>query len=231
VKTFKKQNNPKKLMESEKESIILEHLKYVGKIAAEKAKQLPPGPVMNYDDLFTAGCLGLIDAADKYNPQKGMHFKGYADIRIKGEILSSLRELDHLSRQERQILTQYREIQRKNNGDGIEETCRIYGIQKSKLLKIIEKDESLSHPVELTPNSASREYDLDTALDIRRMIEKIQGFKFPDKRQIIILKLYYWDGLTMSEIGERLGCDESRVSQLHDKAISYLRKMMGVMQK
>jgi RNA polymerase sigma factor FliA len=198
-----------------------------------------------YEDLVHQGLLGLIDATDRYNPGHGAQFSTYASVRIRGKVLDYLRTSDWMSRSARQ---KSRLVQ-KTMGDlwtllqrepTEEEIASHLGMEKSQVQKsmldlnttfismdsVIDVDqdgdgdlhERLTDDKQPDPAGVLEETDLRNEL--------IKGIQNLSKREQTILSLYYHDELTFKEIGLVLDLTESRVCQLHARAIVNLKAMV-----
>lgn len=188
-------------------------------------------------DLTQAGVLGLLDAADKFDRAKGVRFATYAELRIRGAILDSLRGLDWVPRSLRR---QRRELQsassvleaRLGREPSDEELASAVEVSPAELRAMRERvrraeiasggAESFDRVVALTIDPSSP--DPQELLERReiegllaRAIEKLPA------RERLVVALYYHEELTMKEVGRVLGVNESRVSQIHSKAVAKLR--------
>ncbi len=219
----------------DRERLVQETLPLVARVAGAIGSRLPHS--VELADLTQAGVLGLLDAADKFDRAKGVRFATYAELRIRGAILDSLRGLDWVPRSLRR---QRRELQRASSG-------------LEARLGRKPSDEELASAMELSPSelSATRErvrraeiasggaesFDRVVALTIdpsspdpqelleRREIEQLlaRAIEKLPARERLVLALYYHEELTMKEVGRVLGVNESRVSQIHSKAVGKLR--------
>jgi RNA polymerase sigma factor for flagellar operon FliA len=229
---------------AERDRLLLEHLPTVRYVARRIHERLPQH--VELDDLVSAGIVGLIDAFQKFDHGKQVQFKSYAQFRIRGAILDSLRMLDWSPR----------ELRRK--GRAMEEAVRavtqrvgrvptepeIAAEMKLELdefqqlageLKGLEigslhlernedaGDEELSY-VPSSPQDDPLFCCLQGEMR-QRLIDAIE--ELPEKERMV-LTLYYYEELTMKEIGLTLGVVESRVSQIHTAAVARLRTVMGV---
>ena len=220
-----------------KKVIIEEYINLV-KIIAGKLYNYYASNI-EYDDLMSEGVIGLIDAIDKYDPTKNIKFETYASIRIRGSIIDQIRNLDWIPRSIRQkskILKDANEALESKLGReaSYQEIAKYLGKSEQEVLTLIDetsvynvlsieddfnesfkiqlKDESIeSSPEDLTVYN-------DTIKELQRTIGEL------NEREQLIINLYYYEGLTYKEIGEILNISESRVSQIHSKAISKMRK-------
>jgi RNA polymerase sigma factor for flagellar operon FliA len=196
-------------------------------------------------DLVSYGLLGLINALDRYDPSRNIKFETYAVSRIKGAIIDELRAMDWVPRSvrswarriERCVTLLENRLGRAPSDDEMAAELEISTDELHAVLNqishasIVALDEFWSvnsaEPDKLTlidtledvkaPNPVA-EFDLTTVKE--RLAEAIR--RLPERERIVI-GLYYYEGLTLKEIGEVLGVTESRVSQLHTKAILRLK--------
>ncbi len=194
---------------------------------------------IEYDDLMSYGVIGLIDAIDKYDRSKNIKFETYASIRIRGSIIDQIRTLDWIPRSIRQkskILKDANESLESTLGReaSYQEIAKYLGKSEQEVLTLIdetsvynvlsiEDDFKESFKIQLRDESIeSSPEDLavynDTIKELERTIGELK------EREQLIINLYYYEGLTYKEIGEILNISESRVSQIHSKAISKMRK-------
>jgi RNA polymerase sigma factor for flagellar operon FliA len=209
----------------EQEQVLLEHLPMVRFLARRIHERLPQH--VDIEDLVSAGVVGLMDAFSKFNPAKRVQFRSYAQFRIRGAILDSLRTLDWSPR----------ELRRKGRhapneaevaaeiGQELEEYQQLLGDLKGLEIGTlhIERNEG-SGEEELAYVPGRPEEDplfccLRKELE-ERLAESIQNL--PD-RERLVMSLYYYEEMTMREIGLALGVVESRVSQVHASAVAHLR--------
>jgi RNA polymerase sigma factor for flagellar operon FliA len=224
-----------------RDRVVLEHLPLVKAIAIRVHENLPVH--VDLDDLTHAGVLGLFDAVTKYDVAKNVAFHSYAKHRIKGAILDSLRQLDWASRDLRKRQKQVDSVahalaarfgRTPLNGEIAEEMglsperwhriqmeLRTVGTVSATTHADPDFDRAADFPAtaELQPDRMCGRRQLQVTL--ARAIEKL-----PKRYQKVVF-LYYTNEMTMKEIGELLGVNESRVSQIHKVA---LKKMATVLQ-
>jgi RNA polymerase sigma factor for flagellar operon FliA len=188
---------------------------------------------VDLDDLVHAGVLGLFDAVEKYNEAKGVSFQAYAKHRIKGSMLDSLRQLDWASRDLRKRQKQADEVTRDfstkyGRMPAQTEVAREMELSKVGLVQASgprdserERDIIAEFPAtpEFRPDRMCERRQLRTTLD--RAIAVL-----PERYRKVVV-LYYTNDLTMKEIGDVLGVNESRVSQIHKTA---LKKMAAALE-
>jgi RNA polymerase sigma factor for flagellar operon FliA len=231
---------------SVKEQIVLEHAPLIRYIVNRIAVRLPSH--IDLDDLHNTGVIGLMDAIEKYDPEKNCKFKTYAEFRIKGAILDQLRSLDWVPRSVRQkgrrLERAYGEIeQRLGRSASEEEVADSLGLQIDKFHELLNqvRGVSLVNLEELRGTGADGERTgsyADIVEDVhsenpfsalkqqetRRVIADTIGC-LPEKERLV-LTLYYYEDLNMKEIGAILGITESRVCQIHTKAVGRLRSKL-----
>jgi RNA polymerase sigma factor FliA len=221
--------------------IVLEHLPLVKAIAIRVHESLPVH--VDLDDLIHAGVLGLFDAVTKYNASKNVLFHSYAKHRIKGAILDSLRQLDWASRdlrkRQKQVDAMTQALSMKlgrtpaeaelaaEMGVGVDRWRRIafelrtVGLVSASGSADQERDRAMEFPAgpDLQPDRMCRHRQMRSTL--ARAIGTL-----PKRYQKVVF-LYYTNEMTMKEIGDALGVNESRISQIHKTA---LKKMATVLQ-
>lgn len=227
----------------DRDRLLLEHLSTVRYIARRIHERLPQHVEM--DDLVSAGVVGLIDALGKYDHSKKVQFKSYAQFRIRGAILDSLRTLDwsprDLRRKGRAVEAAiFAATQKLGRVPQDHEIAAELGVQLQEyhlLLGDLKGLEVGSLHVERSEDSGDEELAYvagppeDDPLfrcmksEMRgRLVEAIDSL--PEKERMV-LTLYYFEELTMKEIGVTLGVVESRVSQIHSSAVARLRSALG----
>jgi RNA polymerase sigma factor FliA len=213
-------------------ALVLEHLRLVKIIAASIRASLPVH--VDIDDLMQAGTSGLMDAANKFEPTKGIAFTAYAKFRIKGAILDSLRSLDEVSRDMRRVYKQVESVtsslaqvlqRAPDEGEIAEklgmnvESLRLRMLHMRSATRISttsRADEDLPPPefstgMETFPDAICARKELQNTV-------RVAMKKLPQRDQKILLA-YYGGELKMWEIGGMLGINESRVSQLSKRAL------------
>ena len=227
----------------DREQMLLEHLPTVRYIARRIHERLPQH--VELDDLISAGVVGLIDAFSKFDHSKQVQFKSYAQFRIRGAILDSLRTLDwsprELRRKGRAVEEAIRASTHKLGRTPAEnEIAREMDLglgEYQQLLGELKGLEIGSLHMERTEDSGDQELsyipgspDEDPLFRClqgelkQRLIDAIE--ELPEKERMV-LTLYYYEELTMKEIGLTLGVVESRVSQIHSLAVVRLRAALA----
>lgn len=224
---------------SEHRKVLIEtHLPHVRFIAERLAARLPPS--VDKDDLIGAGLLGLLDAVDRYDPSRGVMFKTYAELRVRGAMLDSLRDLDWAPRSirahARAVEAVCRQIEQEHGRAAEEEEiATALGISLSEFHALLNKMNGLTvmgidsdNENELSVNLRQVPDDVGhSPLALYERAEVCDQLtaaidRLPERDRHIIA-LYYVEELTMKEIGRLLDVTESRVSQIHTHAVLRLR--------
>lgn len=227
---------------AELERLILEYAPTIKYIAQRLALRLPPH--ISLGDLINAGVVGLIDAIEKYDARRDNTFKTYAEFRVRGAMLDELRGLDWVPRSVRQkesaISRAYEELERQLGRPAEDEEMADYleldlkefhsWLNQIKGVSLL----SLETPGLQTPDGetvnlldflptddAQGPQHITQAQNVKDMIARaIDELSYQEK---VVISLYYYEELTMKEIGKVLNITESRVSQIHTKAVLRLR--------
>ncbi len=224
-----------------RDQIVLEHLPLVKAIAIRVYESLPVR--VDLDDLIHAGVLGLFDAVAKYDAAKNVAFHSYAKHRIKGAILDSLRQLDWASRDLRQRQKRVEALTRDltaklDRAPNEAEMADAMGVTLERWRQMVSEMRTMGLVrVSTTPDGEHEQApEIPARPDSRpdRICEhrELQSTlaraieKLPARYQKVVF-LYYTNEMTMKEIGEAMGVNESRVSQIHKLA---LKKMATVLQ-
>jgi len=227
----------------ERDRLLLEHLPMVRYLARRIHERLPQH--VELDDLVSAGVVGLIDAFSKFDHTKHVQFKSYAQFRIRGAILDSLRTLDwsprELRRKGRAVEEAIRSVTHKMGRVPLEpEIAREMDMGLSEFQQLLGELKGLeigSLHLERTEDSGDEELSyIPGSPDEDPLFRCLQGEmkqrltdaieELPEKERMV-LTLYYYEELTMKEIGLTLGVVESRVSQIHSAAVLRLRAALA----
>ena len=226
---------------AEREELIRENLVLVKHVAYRMARRLPSSVEVN--DLVNTGVLGLLDAVDKFDPSRNVRFGAYAELRIRGAILDSLRDLDwaprSLRKKSRELENIYGHLEDKLGRPATdEEVCEAMGESLHDLHSLLDQlnglvvgsfdapghGEDSEKLINYYPDGGNDPYmQLEADQLVRIMATAIDAL--PEKERLVI-SLYYFEELTMKEVGALLGVNESRVSQLHSKATLRLREKL-----
>ncbi len=223
-----------------RDEIILKYAPHIKYIANRLALRLPPH--IDIDDIINSGVIGLMDAVDKFDVEKGVQFKTYAEFRIRGAILDNLRTMDWVPRSVRKSATilenVYSELEKKlNRAATDQEVADVLNITIEKFYEMISQASGITllslEMISSHDDARLKLIDCLTDEQVRNplsvfRIEEIRGLvsdainRLPEKEKMVV-SLYYYDELTMKEISRTLKLTESRVSQIHAKAILRLR--------
>lgn len=210
-------------------TLVVQYAPLVKYVVGRLGLRLPEH--VDQQDLVSEGVIGLIDAIDRFDPSRQIRFESFAVPRIHGAIIDSLRSQDWLPRRVRTDIKKIEATRSELEGElgatpttqqiaerlGIDpaEVQRLLNTQKSARLSSLDELQSVqdtlpSDPEELEPDGAVLEA-------VRTLAERDQ----------IVIALYYFEQLTLAEIGQVLGVTESRVSQLRSKATKAMRAAMN----
>ena len=226
-----------------RDMLLMEHLPTVRYIARRIHERLPQH--VDLDDLISAGVVGLIDAFSKFDHTKKVQFKSYAQFRIRGAILDSLRTLDwsprELRRKGRAVEEAIRAVtQRIGHAPSEQEIATEMNLSLTEYQQLLgdlkgleigslhmeRSEESGDEELAYIPGSPEED-PLFRCLKgemKQRLADAIDDL--PEKERMV-LTLYYYEELTMKEIGLTLGVVESRVSQIHSSAVLRLRTALA----
>ncbi len=228
---------------AQRDALIQETLPLIKHIAHRVAIRLPSN--VEIRDLINAGVLGLMDAIEKFEPERNVKFKTYAEVRIRGAILDSLRDLDwaprSLRKKSKDLERMYADLSQKLGrpatdeevskamGENIEDfhalVDQLHGLTIGSFENLSDSEDSENY-INYYPDDGSNDpYMKFESNELTRLLaEAIE--ELPEKERLV-LSLYYFEEFTMKEIGALLGVNESRVSQLHTKATLRLRGKLG----
>jgi len=219
-----------------REKLIIEYAQLVKLVAGRLSMYL--GHNVEFDDLVSYGIFGLIDAIDKFDTDKNVKFETYASLRIRGAILDQIRKMDWIPRtvrqRQRKIDDAIKSVEMrtgKNASDeelAEEELCSWQSqLKVTNIVSLDEFQEAGPEPVmDATHNSHfAQPEDVISKDELKQMLLKSLDSLTEKERRVI--ELYYYDDLTLKEISQVLSVSESRVSQLHTKALIKMKKVMG----
>lgn len=225
-----------------REKIIIEYASLVKIVAGRLSMYL--GYNVDYDDLVGYGVFGLIDAVDKFDYTKGVKFETYASFRIRGAILDEIRKMDWIPRtlrqKQRKIDAAFHKIETEQGRLATdEEVAKELEISleefdtwqsQTKVSNLLSLDEYLEQGSEVKMESSlSSQYETPEKIVEKQelketLIKTLETLTEKEKRVII---LYYYEDLTLKEISSILEVSESRISQLHTKALQKLKLKLG----
>ena len=225
-----------------REQLIIEYAQLVRLVAGRLSMYL--GHNVEYDDLVSYGIFGLIDAIDKFNLEKNVKFETYASLRIRGAILDQIRKMDWIPRSLRQkqkkIDTAMAKIEAETGkvvtdellaaelGISIDELREWKGQMKSSNLISLDEYTEAGSEIKME-NVGNSHFDQPESVvekeeTKKKLVEAIDTLTEKERRVIV---LYYYEDMTLKEISMTLEVSESRVSQLHTKALNKMKKVMG----
>ncbi|MBE5963712.1 MAG: FliA/WhiG family RNA polymerase sigma factor [Lachnospiraceae bacterium] len=225
-----------------REKLILEYAPLVKLVAGRLSMYL--GYNVEYDDLIGYGIFGLIDAIDKFDYGKNVKFETYASLRIRGSILDQIRKMDWIPRTLRQKqkridaacakiesekgrLATDEEIAAELEID-IDEYNTWQG--QTKATNLISLDEYVTAGSEVKMDSSANSHfeQPEKALEKNELRQSvIQAIEVLTEKERSVVTLYYYEEMTLKEISRVLDVSESRVSQLHTKALQKMKPLLG----
>lgn len=226
-----------------REKLILEYAPLVKVVAGRLSMYL--GYNVEYDDLVSYGIFGLIDAIDKFDCFKEVKFETYASLRIRGAILDQIRKMDWIPRTLRQKQKQMDaasarlegELGRPATDSEIAEELEIsleeYDSWKNEaqFTNLVSLDDFLEQGGDARMDSAggtSRFDQPEQALEKQELKQMlVEALKTLTEKESSVITLYYYEDMTLKEISRILEVSESRVSQLHTKALQKIKVQMG----
>jgi RNA polymerase sigma factor for flagellar operon FliA len=231
------------LPEEERNRVLMEHLPQVRYIARHIHDRLPQH--VSVEDLVHAGILGLIDALQKYDGSKNVQFKTYAKFRIRGAILDSLRELDWGPRDLRRKARRLEEVASRLGSElgrsgRDQEQAHGFCVNMQEFQHMLGELEGLDlgtlqiesgengHQEDMCEYLPGDEDESPYLLCLRSEMKELlaQAIGELSEKEQQVLSLYYYEELTMKEIGVVLSIGESRVSQIHSLAVVRLRSRL-----
>lgn len=227
-----------------REKIILEYAPLVKVVAGRLSMYL--GYNVEYEDLVSYGIFGLIDAIDKFDCMKEVKFETYASLRIRGAILDQIRKMDWIPRTIRQkqkkIEAVIRDVeQTEGRGATDEEIARGLGISNEEYLEwqsqmkitgLVSLNEYMEQGSEIPQDfnrSATTRFESPEECIEKEELAKVLGevMELLTEKERKVITLYYYEELTLKEISNILEVSESRVSQLHTRALQKMKTKMG----
>ncbi len=229
-----------------REEVIHRYIHLVKYVAGRISVNLPPNVELN--DLINDGVVGLIDAIEKYDDERGVKFETYAITRIHGAIIDALRALDWVPRAVRQ---KARELERTQHDIEAElgrqgtpdEVAQRMGVTRSELEHLQQKVRGTSvlsleehlpndrgNDIPLLDTLKGEDGNLGADVEQREIRDALlAAVESLSKQENTVIKLYYFEGQTLKDIKVVLGVSESRVSQIHAQAVIHLRQKLRVL--
>lgn len=225
-----------------REKLILEYAPLVKLVAGRLSMYL--GYNVEYEDLVSYGIFGLIDAIDKFDSMKAVKFETYASLRIRGAILDQIRKMDWIPRTIRQkqkkIDSAMKEIEQDTGRMATdEEIAKKLGItdddylgwqSQMKITGLVSLDEFLESGTEAIPQQGNQHRfespeEVIEKTELKKTLELALELLTEKEKKVILL--YYYEDLTLKEISNVLEVSESRISQLHTRALQKMKTRMG----
>ncbi len=225
-----------------REQLIVEYAPLVKLVAGRLSMYL--GYNVEYDDLVSYGVFGLIDAIDKFDVSKDVKFETYASLRIRGSILDQIRRMDWIPRtvrqRQRKIDEAVKEIEMETGksatDEQIAERLGVSGEEytdwqsQMKVTNVVSLNEFVEQGTEPAMDARSNSHfaqpeDVVEEAELKKVLAETLELLTDRERKVITL--YYYEDLTLKEISKVLEVSESRVSQLHTKALAKMKTRMG----
>ncbi len=225
----------------ERDALIVDHLPLVRIIAGRLARRLPPS--VDVDELISVGTVGLIDAIDRFDPTRGVPFKGFADIRIRGAMVDYLRGIDPVSRaaRRRSDRLEHKRAELRNRlgraptreemARALELSVDAYDdmVDQARLFTVV----SIDTPVDeeggttIVDQTASNDVSvIDAWVEAELTDEIVTAIThLPEKERLVVTK-FYLESRTLKEIGAELGFTESRACQLATAGTARMRQRL-----
>ena len=225
-----------------REQIIVEYVPLVKLVAGKLNMYL--GYTVDYDDLVSYGIFGLIDAIDKFDFDKNIKFETYASLRIRGSILDQIRKMDWIPRSVRQKQKQIESaVVSLEKEKGVNYTDRDIaerlGISIDEYRNWegqtnISNIASLDEFMEQGTDGSVKEFRNTTYIEPEESIDSdevkkmiMEALELLTEKEKKVVLLYYYEDLTLKEVAKVLNVSESRISQLHSKALEKMKKHLG----
>ncbi len=215
------------------DELVEHYLPLVKVVAGRMAMHLPSS--VREEDLYSAGCVGLLSAVENFDPARDVRFETYAMGRIRGAMLDELRSMDVLTRAVRERAARIREAERRLREGGsalspetvaaaagmtVEELCETErALNMASWASLDGESDGEGHSVASLVVDESARSPLET-MERRELLELLR--EVLDEKDRLLVVLYYHEELTLREIGEILGVSESRVSQMHTEMVKRL---------
>ena len=225
-----------------RDTLIVQYIYLTRYVVGRVKVSLPP--TFSVEDISSYGVEGLIDAIEKYTPDKGARFETYALMRIRGNIIDKIRSQDFLPRSARRKIKDVKQAQeqlRQKFGRPATtlEVADFLGMEPQRIDQILAEDTSIGSIYEKRGSSDDSVAIIDTIQDESRLTpaeameekdvksELETALKRLPERERMIMVLYYHENMTLKEIGDTIEVSESRVCQLHAQAIMKLKNILS----
>ena len=201
------------------------------------------------EDITGFGVEGLIDAIEKYTPEKGAQFESYAVTRIRGAIIDKIRAQDWIPRSARKKIKDIKQAaetlkQELGRNPSNDEIADYLGVDKEKIVSIMAEDTSVTSLYDKKYTSEDGGIELIDTIEDSNIVSPLEKLEQRDsknelesalmqlpERERMVMVLYYHENMTLKEIGESINVTESRVCQIHAQAIMKLRNILNAMRE
>lgn len=228
-----------------REKLLADYLPLVKNVAGRMAAGFPKSVELN--DLINTGVIGLIEAFNNFDPERGVKFETFAVPRIRGAILDELRALDWVPRStrskarsiEKAVNKLENELGRDPTDQEIARTLKIsmedlrFAMKDVSVTSLLSLDELICREDDNRQVPRIETVENSTSVDVLDDMEKMElriflmhAISSLSEQERLVVSLYYYEELTLKEIGEIMLISESRVSQIHTRAVSRLRSMI-----
>lgn len=225
-----------------RDALIVQYI-YLTRYVVGRVKVALP-PTFSIEDISSYGVEGLIDAVEKFSPNKGARFETYALMRIRGNIIDKIRSQDFLPRSARKKIKDVKTVQEElrqklGRQPTSTEIGQVMGLEKEKVDQILAEDTTITSIYDKRGTSDESIEIIDTIQDTKSLNPQEQmeekdvknelefALKRLPERERMIMVLYYHENMTLKEIGETIEISESRVCQLHAQAIMKLKNILS----
>lgn len=225
-----------------RDKLIVQYIYLTRYVVGRVKMNLPPS--FSEEDIASYGVEGLIDAIEKYSPNRGARFETYALVRIRGNIIDKIRNQDFLPRSARKRIRDVKNATERlrlqlGRAPTIDEIAKALGVEKERIEEILAEDTTVTSLYDKKSASEDSVALIDTIEDESKLNpeeqledkdvkqELHQALKKLPERERMIMVLYYHENMTLKEIGEIIEISESRVCQVHAQAIMKLRKILS----
>lgn len=229
---------------SARDELICQYLHLVKYVVGRLSATLPPH--VKAEDMYSTGVIGLVRAIEKYDPSKRNKFETYAILLIKGAIIDEMRSLDWIPRsvhQKANLIAKAkadlqqalgREPTDKEVATRLELSMDDYEALTERVRPVVllplnastdEEGDSIALAEKIPDPRAQNSYEAADQNEFRKLLEKAV-LEMPEQERTVLV-LYYYENMMLKEIGQVMGVSESRVSQIHTKALTRMRGRLG----
>ena len=227
---------------SARDMLIVQYIYLIRYVVGRVKVTLPA--TISIEDIAGYGVEGLINAIERYSPQKNTRFETYALIRIRGAILDRIRAQDFLPRSVRKKIKDIKTAQEHLKQElgrmpTTQEVAEYIDMEPEKVIQLLSEDTTMTSLYDKKGSNEDSVEIIDTIEDTSKLNPQEQAeeknvkqelekalLRLPERERVIMV-LYYQENLTLKEIGETIGMSESRVCQLHAQAIMKLKNILS----